>query len=165
LNGFLSNFKKAIVSQDPSFLLQKRGLKVDRMVDIEEFVKSREFMNQGGDVRPAIMEHLNLLFRTPQFVEAVLTGGIGIGKNYFADMAVSYMLYQLSCYHNPQMEYGLAPGSHIVFIMQSKTLTLAKKVVFDQFSERLKLSPYFERYFQFDKGIRSELRLRANSGL
>ena len=83
---------------------------------------------------------------------------IGIGKNYFADMALAYMIYKLSCYHNPQVEFDLAPGSTIFFIAQSKTLTLAKKVVFDQFSERLRLSPYFQKNFRFDPAVRSELR-------
>jgi len=83
---------------------------------------------------------------------------IGIGKNYFADMALAYMIYKLSCYYNPQAEFDLAPGSTIFFIAQSKTHTLAKKVVFDQFSERLRLSPYFQKNFKFDPGVRSELR-------
>lgn len=161
-NGFLSNLQRAIQTKDSSFLLQKRGLKVDRLVDIEEFSESRDYMNQGGYIRPAIKRKLLELFEEGNYVEAVLTGAIGIGKNYFADLAISYMLYTLSAYHNPQMEYGLAPGSSIIFIMQSKTLTLAKKVVFDQFAARLKLSPYFEQQFMFDKLVKSELRFPQN---
>ena len=160
--GFLSNLQRAIQTKDSSFLLQKRGLKVDRLVDIEEFAESREYMNQGGYIRPAIKRKLFELFEEGDFVEAVLTGAIGIGKNYFADLAIAYMLYTLSAYHNPQMEYDLAPGSSIIFIMQSKTLTLAKKVVFDQFAARLKLSPYFEKHFMFDKLVKSELRFPQN---
>ncbi len=162
LNGFLNNLQRAIITQDSSFLLQKRGLKVDRLVGIEEFAESAEFMNQGGYVRPAIKKKLIELFEEEGFVEAVLTGAIGIGKNYFADMAISYMLYTLSAYHNPQLEFDLAPGSSIVFIMQSKTLTLAKKVVFDQFAARLKLSPYFTQNFMFDTYVKSELRFPQN---
>lgn len=162
LNGFLNNLQRAIITQDSSFLLQKRGLKVDRLVGIEEFAESAEYMNQGGYVRPAIKKKLIELFESEQFVEAVLTGAIGIGKNYYADMAISYMLYTLSAYHNPQLEFDLAPGSSIVFIMQSKTLTLAKKVVFDQFSARLKLSPYFTQNFMFDTYVKSELRFPQN---
>ena len=93
-----------------------------------------------------------------QFVLSSNTGAIGIGKNYFADMAIAYMLYNLSTYHNPQLEFDLAPGSSIIFVQQSKTLTLAKKVVFDQFSQRLRASPYFSKHFPFDKDVKSELR-------
>jgi len=87
LYGFISNLQKAIQSGDHSFLWQKRGVWVNRVVDIVEFVESKEFMGQRGHVRPAIMSELIRFFAKP-FVEGVLTGGIGIGKNYFADFAL-----------------------------------------------------------------------------
>ena len=68
------------------------------------------------------------------------------------------MVYMLSCFHNPQLEYDLAPGSTIVFIQQSVTLTLARKVVYDQFAERIRGSRYFQQRFQFDPEVKSELR-------
>jgi len=156
--NFITNFIKAWESKDASFLLQKRGVKVDKIVDIEEFINSRDYMNQTGSVRPAIMLKLNEFFASDDYIEGVLTGAIGIGKNYFTDMAMAYMLYKLSCYENPQLEFDLAPGSTIFFIAQSKTYALAKKVVFDQFAERLRLSPYFTKNFRFDPGVKSELR-------
>jgi hypothetical protein len=161
LYGFISNLQKAIQSGDHSFLWQKRGVWVNRVVDIVEFVESKEFMGQRGHVRPAIMSELIRFFAKP-FVEGVLTGGIGIGKNYFADFALGYMIYLLSVYHNPQVEFDLAPGSSIVFIIQSLTERLAKKVVFDQFAERLRLSPYFTKHFPFNPDIKSELRFPKN---
>ena len=157
VRGFILNFQKAVLQKDSSWLLQKRGL-CREMVDMEEFLESHEYMNQAGYVRPAIKKKLIELFETPGFVEGVLTGAIGIGKNYFADMALARMVYELSCYHNPQLEHDLAPGSSIIFIVQSKTLTLAKKVAFEQFAERLKLSPYFQKVFPFDPQVKSELR-------
>lgn len=159
LVGFLKNVQKAIQTKDFSWLAQKRGLCVDRIVPIDEFCESPEYMNQKGFVRPRIMEKLIELFDPRKYyIEAVLTGAIGIGKNFFADMAMAYILYLLSCYHNPQLEFDLAPGSSIVFIQQSKTATLAKKVVFEQFSERLKHGKYFMKQFMFDPQIKSELR-------
>jgi len=163
LRLFINNMQRAITARDSSFLRQQRGLKVERIVDIEEFCESTEYMNQAGYLRPAIKYKLLELFEdNDDYVEAVLTGGIGIGKNYFGDMAIGYMIYTLSCYWNPQMEYDLAPGSSIVFIMQSKSHRLAKKVVFDQFAERLRLSPYFMNNFAFDPGVKSELRFPNN---
>lgn len=138
--------------------MMKRGRWVDRVVDIEEFVESPQFMDQKGYIRPAIKNALIDFFAVDYYVEGVATGAIGVGKNYWADMAQAYMLYQLSTYYNPQLEFDLAPGSSIIFIQQSKTLTLAKKVVFEQFSERLKLSSYFMKHFRFDPEIKSELR-------
>jgi len=108
------------------------------------------------------MYELQRLFKSENYIEAVLTGAIGIGKNYFADMAMAYMLYHLSCLHSPQLEYDLAPGSSIIFIQQSMTATLAKKVVFEQFAERLRLSPWFKEHFPFDPNLKSELRFPKN---
>lgn len=163
LKLFMNNMRRAIAAEDSTFLRQQRGLKVDRVVDIEEFCESPEYMNQSGYLRPAIKYKLLELFEDPDsYVEAVLTGAIGIGKNYFGDLAMGYMIYMLSCFYNPQIEYDLAPGSSIIFIMQSKSHKLAKKVVFDQFSERLRLSPYFMNYFPFDPNVKSELRFPNN---
>jgi hypothetical protein len=163
LKSFADNMQRAISTEDSTFLRQQRGLKVDRVVDVEEFCESREYMNQSGYLRPAIKYKLIELFHeSDDYVEAVLTGGIGIGKNYFGDMAMGYMIYLLSCYYNPQIEHDLAPGSSIVFIMQSKSHKLAKKVVFDQFAERLRLSPYFMNNFAFDPNVKSELRFPNN---
>jgi len=162
LHGFMSNLQKAIQTQDHSFLFEKRGLKVGRVVDVQEFTESPEYMGQRGHVRPAIMSELRRLFDEPNYIEAVLTGAIGIGKNYFADMAMAYMLYLLSVYVNPQVEFDLAPGSSIVFIMQSMSLALAKKVAFGQFADRLRVSPYFHKFFPFDTNFVSELRFPNN---
>ena len=161
-NGFLTNIAMAVRRGDMSFLMQKRGFKVDHVADVEEFVESKFYMNQKGHIRPRIKYELQRLFASDRYVEAVLTGAIGIGKNYFGDLAMAYMVYLLSCYHNPQMEFGLAPGSSIVFITQSISLSQAKKVAFDQFAQRLKLSPYFNNYFPFDPKIKSELRFPQN---
>lgn len=161
-NGFLTNIAMAVRRGDMSFLVQKRGFKVDHVADVEEFVESKFYMNQKGHIRPRIKYELQRLFASDQYVEAVLTGAIGIGKNYFGDLAMAYMVYLLSCYYNPQMEFGLAPGSSIVFITQSISLSQARKVAFDQFAQRLKLSPYFTNYFPFDPNIKSELRFPNN---
>ena len=132
-------------------------------VGIEEFVVSPEYMNQGDYVRPKILEHLKNLFDTEKyFYEVVLGGGIGIGKNYFADMAMAYDVYRLSCLYSPQSHYGLAPGSDIVFINQSKTKQLARKVVFQQFASRLASSAYFPKHYAPDYNYKAELRFPNN---
>lgn len=146
---------------DFTYLTKPRGLKFDKVVDIEEFVKSSQYMNQRRHVRPPIMKCLIEAFHgegSEGYVECIAGGAIGIGKNYYTDLGLAYVIYRLSCYHNPQLEYGLAPGSSMVFIMQSKTLQLAKKVAFKQFGARLRESPYFQKYFQFDTKTVSELR-------
>lgn len=162
--NFISNFVKAVESKDASFLTQQRGRWVKRVVDVIEFAESKEFFAQKGYIRAAIKDELWRLFHEPseEYVEAVLTGAIGIGKNFFTDMAMGYMLYNLSTYFNPQIEFDLAPGSSIIFIQQSLSERLAKKVVFTQFAARLKLSPYFAKHFPYDPKVKSELRFPKN---
>ena len=69
---FMNNFARAYEGRDSSLLIQKRGVKVERVVDVEEFVMSSEYMRQGGSVRPAIMSKLNEFFENPNYVEGVL---------------------------------------------------------------------------------------------
>lgn len=133
--------------------------KIREPVDIVEFIESPEYMGQGAYVRPQIMDHLIRLHDPSNyFYEVVLGGGIGIGKNYFADMSLGYDLYHLSCLYSPQSFYELAPGSKIIFVHQSKTEKLAKEVVFEHFGNRLELSGYFPKYFMFNKKFRKVMK-------
>lgn len=129
-------------------------------VDIETFVCSSEYMGQREFVRPAILSELKRLFEPDRhkYHEVALGGSIGSGKNYFADMALAYLVYDISSYHSPQLEFGLAPGSSIVLMMQSASIKLAKSVLFGQFKARIALSPYFNKEFPFNKRVRTELR-------
>src|SRR3990172_458912 len=168
VNAFIDNFNRALESKDASYLNKARGRKF-KPIDIQEFIESREYMAQRGHVWPKNMEALWELFHGKNddgthgnYIEAILGGAIGRGKNYTADLGLAYQLYDLSSFHDPQLDYGLAPGSSIVFVQQSKSLTLARKVVFDQFAERIKLSPYFRKFFMFDEQVKSELRFPCN---
>jgi hypothetical protein len=157
----VDTLRSALAEGDPSILTQPRGLRVRRIVDVQEFVESKFYMGQKGYVRPKVMEKLWELFHgegSEDRLEAVLGGGIGWGKSFMAEMGLGYMLYKLSCFHSPQLEYGLAPGSSMYFIVQSVNEKLAKKVLFNQLGQRLRRSEYFSKHFQFDKNVLSELR-------
>ena len=128
-------------------------------VGITEFMESSEFMNQRRYVRPAIMRYLEKLWENPQqYDHIILGGGIGTGKNYFLDMSFSYILYRLSCMYSPQAHFGLAPGSDIVFLFQSRNYEAAKKIVYNQFKQRIEASKYFAENFMFSKRSTSELK-------
>ena len=127
-------------------------------VDIETFVCSSDYMGQRDFVRPAIMLELNRLFKDRyKYHEVILGGSIGSGKNYFTDMALAYIVYDLSSYYSPQVTFGLAPGSSIIFMMQSASIELAKAVMFNQFKSRIALNPYFVKYFPFDPKVKTKL--------
>lgn len=88
---------------------------------------------------------------------------IGYGKNYFLDMSMAYFLYRLSCLYSPQAHFGLAPGSDIVFLFQSRTYEAARKVIFNQFKQRIEASKYFAENYMFEKkASASELKFPNN---
>ena len=154
---------KVLIQHGLSHYGKRPGRKF-KPVDIETFVCGSLYMDQKEYVRPAILYHLKRMF-SKEFehcYEILLSGAIGWGKNYTADMAQAYILYNLSSFYSPQVEFGLAPGSDIIMMQQSVTTKLAKKVVFGQFGARLALSPYFTNHFPFDKRVRTELRFPEN---
>ena len=129
-------------------------------VDIVEFVESQQYMNQKKFIRPKLLEHLVRLWQDPhKYIEVVLGGSIGYGKNYFLDMSMGYFIYRMSCLYSPQAHFGLAPGSDIVFLFQSKTYDSARKVIFNQFKQRIEASTYFSENFMFEaRASASELK-------
>ena len=154
---------KVLIQHGLSHYGKRPGRKFEP-VDIETFVCGSLYMDQKEYVRPAILHHLKRMF-SKEFehcYEILLSGAIGWGKNYTADMAQAYILYNLSSFYSPQVEFGLAPGSDIIMMQQSVTTKLAKKVVFGQFGARLALSPYFTNHFPFNKRVRTELRFPEN---
>jgi hypothetical protein len=86
----------------------------------------------------------------------------GWGKSYLSRLLISYILYKLSMLHNPQYQYGLAPGSSIVMILQSLSLRLSKKILFDPLLSAFSASPYFIKNFPFNKQVTSELQFPKN---
>ena len=73
-------------------------------------------------------------------------------------MGTSYLLYKLSMLYDPQAEYDLAPGSSIVFVMQSISLRLSRKILFEPFMHRLMESMYFRENFPYNRAVTSELQ-------
>jgi hypothetical protein len=161
LEDFIKNFNQSVKYKDSSYLNQLRGLRVEHVAGVQEFIESKEYMDQKVACRPAVMEGMIELFESPRsggYVECCLTGAERWGKSYMSYLAIPYMIYKLSCFHNPQLEYDMAPGTSIVFILQSKRYELSKRILFEQMSEMLRRSPYFMNHFPFDKEIKSELR-------
>lgn len=161
----LQTLAKVLETGDHSPLLEKRGLKFAKIADVQEFVEAKFFLGLKGSIWPSVMETLWDVFHGPraeQVHEIVLGGAIGTAKSFTAELVLAYQLYKLSCYHSPQLEYGLAPGSSIYFVCQSVSLDKAKKVLFEQFSQKLRVSEYFNKYFPFNKDITSELKFPGN---
>jgi len=127
-------------------------------VGVRKFIEDPQFLGLKGQVYPRILDDLEELFEG-EYVEAVLTGSIGCGKSTFAEIAMARMIYEVSCFRNPQKVYGLMDGSVIAFINVSVSKRNAEKVVYHGIRSKLVNSPYFESMFPIEPNIRSELRL------
>jgi hypothetical protein len=86
---------------------------------------------------------------------------IGWGKDYFACFCLMRLLYELCCMKNPARTLGLGAGEQIHIAPVSRTVELAKRVVFSGVLQKLRLAPWFkgrfhetQDYIQFkDKNI------------
>ena len=126
-------------------------------LSIEEFIKDEKYLNFAESVYDEVMKAL-IEANSGQYIEAVFTGGIGTGKTTAALLSQAYQLYRISLLRNPQRYFGIAPADEIVFVFQSLNQQLAKEVDYMRFRGMLDRSPYFRKFFPYDKELKSQLR-------
>jgi len=125
-------------------------------VGIREFICSSHYLNKEQEIYPGVLEAAEEL-NNGQYVEAIMTGGIGSGKTTLALYTNAYQLYLLSCMRSPHKQFGLDPSSEILLVFQSMTLQLAKGVDYQRFRSMIEGSAYFPKYYPFDKHLTSKL--------
>ena len=130
-------------------------------VSVTKFVTEEPYLGLGDQVYPKIVADLEELF-TGDYDEAVLTGAIGWGKSSLAEIAICRMVYEVSCFKNPQRALGLMDGSVIAFINVSLSRDAAKKVVFQGLKSKMLASKYFREQFPITHPLAAELRLLNN---
>ena len=118
-------------------------------VGVREFICSPDFLNKEREIYPPVLDAAEEL-NNGQYVEAVLTGGIGSGKTTLALYTNAYQLYLLSCMRSPHLMYGLDPSSEILLIFQSITKHLALGVDYQRFRSMIDGAPYFRKRFPFN---------------
>ena len=130
-------------------------------VSVRNFVEEEPYLGLKGQVYPQILEDIEELF-DGEYDEAILAGAIGWGKSTMAEIAVCRMIYEVSCFKNPQKVFGLIDGSVIAFINVSLSRDAAKKVVFHGIKSKLMGSKYFREQFPITHPLAQELRLMNN---
>lgn len=122
----------------------------ERPPDIVTFL-GEDYLGIAKSIRPRILAELLEIFG-PEFVpgqiaryrEALVTGGIGIGKTTIASIVLSYMTCCTLCLRDPQDYYSLIKGSKIAFMMMSTKRTIALEVIFQDTKARIDNSPWFK---------------------
>ena len=130
-------------------------------VPIDQFINDEYYLGLKGSVWPELHVAANEII-SGNYVEALLTGAIGIGKTTLAQIINAYFLYCLSLEHFPQRKYGLMPSSTIVFAMLNRTESLARDVTYREFYNLITQSPYFKEEFSFNKEVKSKLVFSNN---
>lgn len=125
-------------------------------VDIETFLHDPEYLGKGltteegkFTVFPYWEETLKKIF--PDNIDVayhtiVLTGGIGLGKSFCADLIILYQLYKMMCLKDPYVYYGLQPIDKITFALMNITLEASRGVAWDKIQQLLQASPWFMRH-------------------
>ena len=78
--------------------------------------------------------------------QIVCTGAQRTGKDTFGQILTSYLVHMLLCLKDPCTSYGLAKGSNIYIVCMSATQELAREALFNGVVEKLKQSPWFNKY-------------------
>lgn len=125
-------------------------------VNIREFICSPAYLNKENEIYPGVLEAAEEL-NNGNYVEAVMTGGIGSGKTTLALYTNAYQLYLLSCMRSPHKYFGLDPSSEILLIFQSMTMQLARGVDYQRFRNMIDGSQYFLKHYPFQRDLQSRL--------
>lgn len=138
-------------------------------VDIETFIRSREFLGLGvegldadGRVWPGVMTELREIC-SGQYDLVLLVGGLGAAKTYTATLALLYQLYRLLLTPDPHTRYGLDPASPIVVAVQNRSRKLAERNDYALMRNLLAGSPWFQTNAPHDERLKSRIKfLRSN---
>ena len=125
-------------------------------VDIETFLKDPRYLGKGliddegrFTVFPYWVETMKKVFpnnRDTAYNTLILTGAIGIGKSFFADLCLLYQLHRLLCLKDPYLYYGLQPIDKITIALMNITIDAAKGVAWDKLQQLIQTSEWFMKH-------------------
>lgn len=155
---------------DPARIYEEAAWLLDHPHFEQKPATIREFLGQGhlnieSKVRPGLLQALEDIFgdevsgrRIAKFEEAMVTGGIGIGKTTFASIALPYMAHWTLCLKDPQDYFNLLPGSRIAFMQMSTSEDQALQVIFLDIKARIEHSEWFVNNYPFDPKFTKQIR-------
>lgn len=131
-------------------------------VTIDEFIQSPEFLGDQVDCWPALVNDLremnpDILAGESQINEYLDAGATGTGKSFKATVTQAYQLYWLTCVQNPQTLYKLTAATPIIFMFQSVSEKVTKRVLYEPFRNMFTAMPYTRRWLTYDKYKDAEL--------
>lgn len=92
-----------------------------------------------------------------KYDQALITGGIGIGKTTIASVVLTYMACCTLCLRDPQDYYDLLPGSAIAFMQMSTKASQALDVIFHDTKARIDNSVWFSERYPRNKALKNKI--------
>lgn len=138
--------------------LEQAPVSIETFLDSEDFIGATD-LTLWPAVREAIININKDWWRGPSYAvrEAVLTGGLGIGKSEIGRVTTLYHLHILGCLKVPQRLYSLPQSTSIVFTVQSAKPHVTKKVLYAPLRAYVETMPWFNRHLRPNKLIESEM--------
>ncbi len=134
---------------------------MDKIVPIEEWIDSYYYSGATSKYLYLFWKNqlVDICDNKKSITEIILTGSIGGGKTYFANVLMMRKLYELAMLGNTMWDYlGLARGSAIFFIYFSISLKQSKFTGFQELVNMIDTTPFFIERFKRDKDIESYLK-------
>jgi hypothetical protein len=158
VRNVFQNLSEYLEHGDPNTLLQERGFIPGKIVDVIEFIESREYVGAGIKVWPGVKDNLWRIWHGEQKAfEIVLTGSIRSGKSMTAQLSTEYLLYLCSRLRDPHSRFGLSKGRSIVIVLQSTTQGKAERVLMGPMKNDIDMSPYFQRHWRRNTEINNKI--------
>lgn len=146
-----------LLMREPQEFVRRMAQQRCWLPSVEEFISSPQYLNLkigssvDDDVWPGIVDIAKQAIegsmvggRLVRPIEIVLTGSIGYGKSFVADLIEAYTAGEILSLWNPPKSFGLAEGTGAVMVLQSLTETKAKKVLFHPLRNLIRRSPWFQ---------------------
>jgi len=116
---------------------------------IDEFLDNPYYAGNflGKNLYPPWREELRLIFPDPfncLYLQICTTGSIGIGKSTACLAGMLYDLCRLLYLKDPHKTFQLISSTQIVIAFMNTTLKTADSVLFGQFRDWIKQSPFFQ---------------------
>lgn len=124
-------------------------------VTIDEFISSKEFLGDLFDIWPTLMPDLRSMNpdvftgQSPVF-EALLGGSTGTGKTHLSQATIMYQAYLFSCFNEPQRLFKLTPNTRLVFMLQSVSPTVTRRVIYMPMRDTMTNMPYVQKWMPYD---------------
>lgn len=159
--------RELIENENPAFF-EAIGRMRRTPVTIDEFIDGKDFLGGAGfEIWPALREDLrqmcpDVMAGEEPVHEVLLGGATGTGKTHVSTACIMYQLYLLSCFNKPQKLFNLTPATNIVFMLQSVSAAVTKRVAYKPLRSAFLSMPYVQKYVPHDRNTEATLRIDQN---